>query len=470
MDELDSVEVLTEMLNPKRKRKGKKKRAAKQKRVKSVEPKEPKCDESGEPKEPKDPMLKKPKGVEYEEPQPKKIVRSKRHIARMVKRLSAPAKPKPVAQEEDVIRKRKPADPKTFDRLYEMSKQKEQKNLELQRQYIDEEMQACTNFTRKSSQRSKELVEGQYARFLSSMFEGHEKMDEEQLVDALRTIGLLGQKQDLLAVPVVAEEAEVWRCDGDRFDVSLVRKSLSDVMAESEKQTPFEAFARHQMMIVLANGGKMSKKVEEPEEVHIVRHMHKDTFDRLTKVRESDVTKKPAAAKKRPTFVPKVFIDGHVPEIEPASETTKEILLNSEIAQLPLEEREKALAERREQRIKRVTDEVQKNAPKPVKPLKMPELSEEMKAKLEERKERLKNKPPEGPSFKPKVTKYEDFLKTRESMFSNARRPEGFEEDIARRRQAYELHLKKKEEEEKGIDLLSLRASLRKTHNSAAVP
>lgn len=439
----DSVELLTEMLNPKKEKK-KKRKNRKKKHVMKVA---------------------KPKPVDIEEPHPKKIIRSKKHIDKMIRRLTAPAKPKPSPEDEDLVRKRKPADPKTFDRLYEMSKQKEQKNLELQKQYHDEEMQACTNFTKKSSQRSKELVDEQYSRFLCSIFTGKEQMEEVELIDALRLLGLLSPKQDLLSISVVAEESEKWKKEGDVFDVSLIRESLNNVMATSEKLTPFQSFARQQMMILLANGGKLAKKVEAPVEVQIVRQMHKDTFDRLTKVRESEISKKPAAAKKRPTFVPKVFIDGHIPDVQLTSEGTKEILLNSEIAQLPLEERERALAERREQRIKRMVDEVRQSAPKQTKPLRMPELSEEMKLKLEERKERMKNKPPEGPSFKPKITKYEDFLKTRETMFANAKHPEGWDEDITRRRQAYEQHLKKKEEEEQGIDLLRLRASLRKTSN-----
>ena len=429
-DHEDSVEILTEMLNP-----GKH---------------EPEPDAEEEP-------VKKPK----------KAMHRKKRMRKALRRLCEPSQPKFAVVEEDVIRKRKPADPKTFDRLYEMSKQREQKNLELQRQYEDEEIRANAPSSRKSSAKSMALVASQYVRYLDSIFDGRVTVDEDELVEALRLLGLLGKKEDLASVQVVLDESETWRNDDDTFDVSAVRQSLRPVMIDDDSLSPFQVFAKHQIMVLLANGGKLVKKIETPVEVQPVKHMHKDTLDRLTKLREHEVSKKLVVESKRPTFVPKVYIDWHMPEA-PVTDGTKEILMNCELAQLRLEERERILAERKEEKMRRMNEEEKKKEPKPSKPLKMPELSDDMKQQLEERKERLRHKAPERPSFKPQVTKYEDFLKVRDSMFTNKKRPGGWDKDITRRRLGYEQHLKKMEEEAQGIDLLKLRASNRRTPNVAA--
>lgn len=427
--EQDSVELLTEFLNP-----------GKNKHPPVVEEPAPKLKKKARPK--------------------------KKFMSKALKRLCEPTKPKGLPIEETIIKKRKPADPKTFDRLYEMSKQKEQKQAELQKQYEDEEIRESARFAKKSCTKSTELVANQYMRFLDSIFDGYTTMSEEQLVESLRLLGLLTNKQYLDSVPVVLEESQKWRNDADTFDIDPIRRSLTHILIDDDGLSPFQTFAKQQIAILLANGGKLAKKEEVPVEVHPIKHMHKDTLDRLTKLREHEVSKKPAAAKKRPTFVPKVYIDWHMPDA-PTTDGTREILMNSELAQLPLEERQRILAERKEQKMKRMNDEEKMKEPKPSKPLKMPELSDAMKQQLEDRKERLKNKPPEGPSFKPKVTSYEDFLKVRDSMLTNKKRPEGWDKDITRKRLGYEQHLKKMEEEAQGIDLLKLRSSARRAPNQA---
>jgi hypothetical protein len=228
---------------------------------------------------------------------------------------------------------------------------------------------------------------------------------------------------------------------------------------EVKSLTPFQSFAKQQIIIALANGSKLVKKTDEPPEVKPSKKMDRDAFRRLTKIRKGDVVKKQIKEIKRSVYVPLSSITNHVPE-PVRSRMTKEILHQSQYGQLSLEERGKKLEERRADRLKKLADEQDesKDAPKPTP---MPELSAEMKEKLEQRKERLRNRGPDEPSFRPSITPFSEFLKIQQSMWQHSVKPEGWDAAITRQRAGYEMHLKKKAEEAEGIDLLRLRAASR---------
>jgi hypothetical protein len=67
--------------------------------------------------------------------------------------------------------------------------------------------------------------------------------------------------------------------------------------------------------------------------------LHKETFDRLTRLRQFDVPKKPADHLKRHKHIPNISLDEQLPEIPPSG-VTKRILENSEVGKLSLRERE----------------------------------------------------------------------------------------------------------------------------------
>jgi hypothetical protein len=222
------------------------------------------------------------------------------------------------------------------------------------------------------------------------------------------------------------------------------------------KPTAFQIIVRQKIMIAIANGFKLKRPVEQVHEIPPVKHMQKETFARLTKVRQSDVSKKPPDRPKRHQFVPKISLDDHVPEIHP-SDVTKGILENSELGRMPLNERDAKLAERRAERIRKLEEAEVRRHERRDKAQPMPELTPEMKEALEERKERIRNRPPDEPSFRPQVTPYEDFLKVQQSMFQTHARPEGWDASVTRLRAGHELFLQKKGRGQ-GIDLSNYRS------------
>jgi hypothetical protein len=390
---------------------------------------------------------------------PKRVFRSQRHINRVAKRLSQPKPaPTPAADPPDPIRKA-PADPKTFERLYEQSRQKEVKQQELQRQYESAEMQERQLHSAKTCKRSLSLVSEQVSRFLHTLFEDQEEIDVESLSECLRGLGILNPRDNLTSLAVLEQKSQPWQQENGFYDPKAVVGSLEKAM-NATKPTAFELYIKQEIMIAIANGFKVRKHKEGIAEVIPNKTMQKTTFDRLTKLRESDVSKKPREALKRPKFVPKINFDDQLPGVS-HSEVTKGILEHSELGQLPLEARDQKLAERRVERIRRLEEAEIERHERREKAQPMPELTPEMKQKLEERKERIRNQPPDEPTFRPQVTKYEDFLKVRESMFQPHTRPEGWDASVTRLRAGYGQFLQLKEAQGFGAEPLRVRASSR---------
>jgi hypothetical protein len=390
---------------------------------------------------------------------PKRIFRSQKHIDRVAKRLSqSKAKKSPPEEPADPVRKAS-ADPKTFERLYEQSKQKQAKQQELQLQFETEEQKQIEQHMTKTCKRSVSLVSDQLSRYLHSLFNGEDEIDSASLNATLRDLGLLGPREDLVNAPAVEHQSQRWRKENDRFDTQAIIASL-EAAINAAKPTTFQIFVKQKIMIAIANGSKLKKQTEQIPEASPTKQMQKETFDRLTRVRQSDISKKPVNHPKRHKFIPKICLDDQLPEIHP-SEVTKGILENSELGRLPLRERDEILSERRADRIRKLEEAEARRHSRQEKPHPMPVLPPDMKEKLEERKERIRNKPPDGPTFRPQVTKYEDFLKVRQTMFHARSRPEGWDASVTRLRAAHEQFLQHKEEHANGIDLLRIRNSSR---------
>jgi hypothetical protein len=98
---------------------------------------------------------------------------------------------------------------------------------------------------------------------------------------------------------------------------------------------------------------------------------------------------------------------------------------------------------RREEKRRQIRKEVNGRREKP-KPIDMPKLSMEMKERLEKRKERLRKGGP-GPTYRPIVMSYNDFLVNVKEKMKVGVEVEGFEANVKRRRSAYEKRLQSKE-------------------------
>jgi hypothetical protein len=371
---------------------------------------------------------------------PKRIFRSQKHIAKMVSRLST-VNPKPVDCQAEVVRERKVSDGKTFDRLYEMSRQKEAKQEELQKQQEEAERIEFAKYTTKSCKRSLSLVADQFSRFLKTHFEGRDELPGDELVNFFRFLGLLDMRQDLSCNAMLEEESRGWAQENDLYNVCKLVESLENAM-KSNSPTAFENFVNQRIMIAIANGLKFHPKVEEAPEPSPVRQMHRDTLTRLTKTRSGQVRAKPSGDVKRPKFVPRIDFDEELPAV-PKSVVTQGILKRSELAHLSHSERQAKLSERRAAKVQELEQEAKRSF-EPVKSHPMPELSSEMRDQLEARRERLRQQGSGSPTFRPSVLKYDDFLRIRKSMYQEGNHPEGWEASVTRMRLGHEQHLERK--------------------------
>lgn len=411
-------------------------------------------------KEPKAPPV--PRKVDFEEPHPKRIRRSKNHINNMITRLSQPAKPKLFIDDEELKRPKTVCDPKAFDRLYEISKEKEKKAKELQKQHEVDEIADNIKHAHKVNKKSEELAAGMFNKFVLSAFEPlPELITKDELVNTLAYLGLLDNKQTLESLPMIEEELNKWKDDEDKFQTELIKNDFVN-LTESQLSTPFQKLAHKQIVIALVNG-KTKKQTNQSDEPKVTKHMKKETFDRLTKIKQDYVPQKKEQSndKPRPKFIPKKHIDDPIPEVK-ISDVSSGIWQSSEVAHMSIEERDRLFQERRNKKLKQLQEEYYQPTQNSKTQSNKMEVTEEMKKKIFEKKEQKRRELEQGPSFRPNVTSYKDYLKIRRSQLHNTGRPEGWDEYVNRRRTAYQKYLEKKEEEERDIDLLEIRANKRK--------
>ena len=94
----------------------------------------------------------------------------------MINRLMNQPKPK-IENENENVKVRVQTDPQIFDRLYQMSQEKEERNKKLRKEYEEEEMNLPERKAEKTNKKSNALAEQQLVSFINSTVPEVEEMN-----------------------------------------------------------------------------------------------------------------------------------------------------------------------------------------------------------------------------------------------------------------------------------------------------
>ncbi|OHS93075.1 hypothetical protein TRFO_12097 [Tritrichomonas foetus] len=377
----------------------------------------------------------------------KKIKKSKKEIKAMIDRLMQP--PKQVTEEEQPKAKVQ-TDPKIFDRLYQMSQEKEQRNEKLRKEFEDEEMNFAARKAEKSNKKSNALAEQQLVTFIESIFPNPEEkneMTETELTEIFQKLGILDNKEVIYKNQAMKSVYEEWLIEKDNGKIYYNSFTVKDALMKSTTQknySKFDVYARQRMTIALSEAKQRSKHVviEQPKEEKKIK---KETIIRLSQTREQPPPKKHILPKQQPKRPKPIKIE------EPIgmSAKTHEILESCDLGRATFEERDKIIAKKRSEKIEKLDKELHTEK-LDVGPSfgQKPQWPSEIQEKLDEYRQKKLNKQPEGPTFRPSIISFEKYQKQiRKKMMKEANLPEGYEESISRHRQAYNKILQKKMEE-----------------------
>lgn len=199
-------------------------------------------------------------------------------------------------------------------------------------------------------------------------------------------------------------------------------------------RTTFHTFARQSMICHSASAKKEFVQEDEPKSP--TKKMTPETLDRLCDLHPKKMEEKEPASpppKKPPAR------KWHDPE---PIQRPQEV---QELHEMSIDERERVLIERKRSRLEKlreiIASEQNKRLPRPV----MPEYSEQTKQDIQAwKKKREEEERLSQPTWTPKLTKYEDYLKKKKELES-AKKPHGWDESVARHRMAIEAGRKKRQ-------------------------
>ncbi|OHT16933.1 hypothetical protein TRFO_12817 [Tritrichomonas foetus] len=410
--------------------------------------------------------------LEEKLPSPKR--KNKKDIEDMVLRLSAPSPQSKIEEKPKKIA----SDPQIFDRLYEMSKDKEKKNEEMRAKFIAEEKNKIGS--PKRNPLSQKLAEKRLLRFINEKFEEiHEnELSQTELNSLLIEFGLTFEKQRMENNKLLLEYMKEWilnvKENGETaYDPEKVKNCLLTSIKSTKNASPFQAYARQSIIIALSNtnSNKSSSKSPnnspcKPENQNKFNQYNASSKNISSKdsnlndniennrksikyeslIRLSKSNKPPTPRKslpKRPKFVQYPYSE----DLEPVSvcQGSERILNSSRLAQKSFNERDKILKDRKIEKLNQMEQEFYKSQLMTFEH--KPNFNEQTQKELEAYREKKKNIKPEEPSFHPTVIDYEKYKKTiHKSMIEKVVRPEGWESDIVRHRLAYQNYLFQKTE------------------------
>lgn len=272
--------------------------------------------------------------------------------------------------------------------------------------------------------------------------------------------------------------------NGTMYDISNLKNFYLEV-AKDQISTQFHAIAKEKLLIAMANEKKQPKfDYDFNKQFTTAPTLTRKTLDRLVPPK----SQKPQEETNETANNNNININNKE-EYEPIklSEGSKKILDESTrkadddklLCSLPIEEREKHLLKVKNDKIEQMKLEFQSQLTQgKIHSNPMPIYDEKTTEMLEKYKEEKKNRVEEEPTYRPNITKYEDYKKMQDELNSSeVKNPQGWDKDISRHRKAYDnfIHLKRLKEE--GIDYLlecriNARAQLRETNqiqNSANI-
>ena len=372
--------------------------------------------------------------------------KSKKAIQAMINRLMNQPKPK-IENENENVKVRVQTDPQIFDRLYQMSQEKEERNKKLRKEYEEEEINLPERKAEKTNKKSNALAEQQLVSFINSTVPEVEEMNENELTALFEKLGILDHKEQLAKNQATKKVYEEWMSekeDGQKvFLVSRVKEALIKCSTQNNF-SQFDRYARQRMIIALSDLKQKSRNVQV-EEPKIDKKISKETILRLSKAKDNPPPKRQVKeTKPKPKPKPKE-------EIEKMSVKTQEILENCDLARITFEERNKIILEKRNERIKKLDEELHSEK-LDVSPTfgQKPHWSNEVQEKLDEFRKKKLNKKSDEPSYRPNIISFKKYQKQiRKQMMAEVNLPEGYEESINRHRQAYSKFIQKKMEEAK---------------------
>lgn len=247
------------------------------------------------------------------------------------------------------------------------------------------------------------------------------------------------------------EESESDSGNKTMYEISNLKKFYLEV-AKDQISTQFHSIAKEKLLIAMANEKKTPKLEYDPnKQFTTALVLTRETLDHLV-----------APKQQKP---PEELNKNNEEKVQPIklSEGSKKILDESTrkveddqlLCSLPIDQREKHLIKMKNEKIEKMKQDFHSQSTKIERyatPIQFDENTQQM---LEKYKEEKKNRVEEKPTYRPSITKYEDYLKMQEELNSSeVKNPQGWDKDISRHRKAYDNFIHFKRLKSEGIDYL----------------
>lgn len=286
-----------------------------------------------------------------------------------------------------------------------------------------------------SSQKAYEKIKN----IIMQAFPLEDKLTYPQLIDTFLDIGIVEQRRDgnydsVKNIPELEVEMKTWEIKEKKetmYKTNVAKDALLNAIDDQE--TKFQKYVRSKIMISISNQKKKKETIDADDQRKAKSQMSYSTLYRLSRP--------------KPT---KEFLDDkcfeyhrNLPPMDSLSIETQEILKNSEIMKYDMPSRAIILDAQKKAKMEEIKmQEDNKEEYHYANP--PPEYINQMQDDIKKRKEQkqlelqsLKN-PPIG---RPVVTKYEDYIKTKESMDVETSKPNGWNDFVYRHRKAHSKHM-----------------------------
>lgn len=281
---------------------------------------------------------------------------------------------------------------------------------------------------------SKIIAESKLRNNIEDAFGGAHEIPKAKMTEIFTKLGILEEGEDLNWRSMYRDLMDEWRLDEDLYDADEARHTLLSAL-EGDRSTLFKRTARKKMMVKYHN--KKEPKIPTTKDAYTGSHtLSRDVLDRIT-----------AAPKSEPKVEPP--LENTAPL---SSRKSRQICNYSEHGKKSFLERGKELEERRLGRLSKIEES---SMPKRRATKSSTNLTEEDVARIMARKEEKKRQLEleTTPSYRPSVTKYKEYLKKKKAIESDWSKAPGYEKDVERHRNAYQMSQMKKEEEKKMLEL-----------------
>lgn len=275
---------------------------------------------------------------------------------------------------------------------------------------------------------SDKLVNQAMKKLIDDAIGSESEINRAGLSKAFSKLGILEGKMKIYDKQFLRDQLEIWELDDNVYDNDAVRETLYEA-AENDLSTKFKRHARNRMFEKMYN--KKAGPAEIKDEYTGSHQISNFVFDRLIEPKKEFSNEE----------------DENEQVIEPVklSKKTVETLVNSYFGQLPYHKRQESLQLRKKERLDVIKEEIkQKEKYEYIEP-EIPELTPQQREEIEiMNKKKEKEKELSKPTYRPEVTKYEDYLKIKPAIYESKEKPHGYDEILQRMKEGRE-----KREEEK---------------------